>query len=205
MKCPKCNSEVSPEWNVCPNCGQKATKCPNPNCGNWLTENAKFCPECGTPLSQNNVNQPKSSPSYKPNFSAQQFASAGNTNSIRTSHDPYAASGKATNMFKKESFIVNFFRGGVFAISGNLNIYDELAVFLPIGISFMNEKDRSIPIRNISGYKKGALTFFSVYLNDGVERKFTVWNKDQIIGALERRRKAIFQKEGKEAPAINIY
>ena len=49
MKCPKCNKEVSCEWNMCPHCGYKPVKCSNPSCNaGWLTEDARFCPVCGS-------------------------------------------------------------------------------------------------------------------------------------------------------------
>lgn len=48
MECPKCNKEVSPEWNMCPHCGYKPVKCSNPKCNSgWLPQEALFCPVCG--------------------------------------------------------------------------------------------------------------------------------------------------------------
>lgn len=51
MNCPKCNKEVSPEWELCPHCKYTPKKCSNPDCkSGWLPQDAKFCPECGGPL-----------------------------------------------------------------------------------------------------------------------------------------------------------
>lgn len=52
MKCPKCEKDISPEFNVCPWCGYKPKKCSNPEHQDvWLPEDARFCPRCGEPLS----------------------------------------------------------------------------------------------------------------------------------------------------------
>ena len=52
MKCLNCNKEVSPEFNVCPWCGYKPKKCHNPEHQDvWLPVEARFCPRCGEPLS----------------------------------------------------------------------------------------------------------------------------------------------------------
>ena len=52
MKCPKCDKEVSPEFNVCPWCGYKPKKCNKPEHQDvWLPSEARFCPRCGEPLS----------------------------------------------------------------------------------------------------------------------------------------------------------
>ena len=51
MKCPNCNKEVSPEFNVCPWCGYKPKKCSKPEHQDvWLPVEARFCPRCGSPL-----------------------------------------------------------------------------------------------------------------------------------------------------------
>lgn len=51
MKCPNCNKEVSPEFNVCPWCGYKPKKCSKPEHQDvWLPVEARFCPCCGEPL-----------------------------------------------------------------------------------------------------------------------------------------------------------
>lgn len=51
MNCPKCNKEVSPEWELCQFCGYEPKKCSNPGCQpHWLPQDAKFCPQCGAAL-----------------------------------------------------------------------------------------------------------------------------------------------------------
>lgn len=53
MNCPKCNKEVSHDWELCPYCGYKPKKCSNSNCNSgWLSQEAKFCPVCGSNLSE---------------------------------------------------------------------------------------------------------------------------------------------------------
>lgn len=53
MKCPNCNKEVSPEFNVCPWCGYKPKKCSKPEHQDlWLPVEARFCPRCGELLSE---------------------------------------------------------------------------------------------------------------------------------------------------------
>ena len=54
MKCPNCNKEVSPEWEICPYCKYEPVKCPNCDSG-WLPQDAKFCPSCGSALDSNGV------------------------------------------------------------------------------------------------------------------------------------------------------
>ena len=51
MKCPNCDKEVSPEFNVCPWCGYMPKKCNKPEHQDvWLPVEARFCPRCGEPL-----------------------------------------------------------------------------------------------------------------------------------------------------------
>ena len=53
MKCPNCDKEISPEFNVCPWCGYKPKKCNKPEHQDvWLPSEARFCPRCGEPLSE---------------------------------------------------------------------------------------------------------------------------------------------------------
>ena len=51
MKCPNCNKEVQPLWQVCPFCQYKPKRCSNNDCNTgWLPQNAHFCPKCGSPV-----------------------------------------------------------------------------------------------------------------------------------------------------------
>ena len=54
MKCPNCDKEISPEFNLCPWCGYKPKKC-NKHQDVWLPVEARFCPRCGEPLSDENA------------------------------------------------------------------------------------------------------------------------------------------------------
>ena len=47
MKCPNCNKEVTDDTKFCPECGCKLAKNVCPKCGNEIEANTKFCPECG--------------------------------------------------------------------------------------------------------------------------------------------------------------
>ena len=56
MNCPKCGYELSNEAKFCPNCGQKVFKklfCRE--CGETLPDGAKFCEKCGAPVDLHDV------------------------------------------------------------------------------------------------------------------------------------------------------
>ena len=56
MNCPNCNSEVNGNQKFCPNCGTSLSNvryCAN--CGNQLPEGVNFCPECGAPVASANA------------------------------------------------------------------------------------------------------------------------------------------------------
>lgn len=56
MKCPHCEKEVSPEFNVCPWCGYRPKKCSKPEHQDvWLPTDARYCPRCGEPLESKNT------------------------------------------------------------------------------------------------------------------------------------------------------
>ena len=51
MKCLNCNAEISDNAKFCPECGSKIERVSHCiQCGTELTVGAKFCPECGTPV-----------------------------------------------------------------------------------------------------------------------------------------------------------
>lgn len=109
--------------------------------------------------------------------------------------------------FQNLSFQANYYFGSFMsgAQCGYLNIYDELFVFKPIAINFGEKSDKAFSIRDICGYKKGILTWFTIYLNIGTEVKLAVWKKDEIIQALEARRSAIFRKYGQIVPQLKVF
>ncbi|MBR1688553.1 MAG: zinc ribbon domain-containing protein [Prevotella sp.] len=51
MKCLNCNAEISDNAKFCPECGSKVERVSHcSQCGTELASGAKFCPECGTPV-----------------------------------------------------------------------------------------------------------------------------------------------------------
>jgi len=50
MNCPNCNKEVNPEWISCPHCDFHPTRCTKCDELLWIPMDAKFCPNCGTPI-----------------------------------------------------------------------------------------------------------------------------------------------------------
>lgn len=106
--------------------------------------------------------------------------------------------------FQELSFKANFFVGAN-AQGGNLYIYDDTFVFKPHSANFGNLSEKVIQIRDICGYKKGFLTTMFIYLNNGLEIKLAVWQKDDIIKALEERRHAIFRNAGEEIPQLKRF
>ena len=96
--------------------------------------------------------------------------------------------------FEDLSFSANYYEG-INALGGTLYIYDEVAVFKPQSFNFGDPTDRIIPIRNISGYKKGFLSIFHIYLTNVSDVKLAVWKKDAIINALEMRRQNIYEQK----------
>ena len=96
--------------------------------------------------------------------------------------------------FEDLSFAANYYEG-INALGGTLYIYDDVAVFRPHGLNFGEPSDRIIPIRDISGYKKGILSIFHIYLNTGKDIQLAVWKKNTIINALEMRRQKIYEQK----------
>lgn len=94
------------------------------------------------------------------------------------------------NQFEYLSFSANYFEG-INALGGTLYIYSDKAVFKPHALNLGDPTDRIIPIRDISGYKKGLLSILHIYLHNGKDIKLAVWKKDAIINALEIRRRVI--------------
>lgn len=112
-----------------------------------------------------------------------------------------------TQRFQDLSFQANYYFGSFMSCAqgGKLHIYEEIAVFKPHKLNIGSLEDCSIPIRDICGYKKGMLTSFIIYLNDGTEVKLAVWKKDEIIQALEARRHAIYSKYGQTTPPLRMF
>lgn len=111
------------------------------------------------------------------------------------------------SQFQEVSFQANYYFGSFMsgAQGGKLHIYDDVAIFKPHLLNIGTEEDYTITIRDICGYKKGMLTWLTIYLNNGTEVKLAVWKKDEIIQALELRRYAIYRKIGQEIPQLTKF
>lgn len=193
MNCPKCNKEVSPEWNVCPYCGYKPTKCRNSNCNSgWLPQDAKFCPICGTPLDGHTSTEPASK--YDTN-SASQFAGSTANNATRSNIN--------SQPLEEESYVVNYFRG-ISYVTGRLRMEEERAVFKAKFMLIGDGSEIIIPVADIAGYKGGPLTFLTIYMRNGNHHKLTVYDRDGIVNALEKRRKQYYQKRGMSVPSLML-
>lgn len=122
----------------------------------------------------------------------------------RTQHASSVPS-SGDNPFAQElSFLANCFVG-LNAVGGKLYIREEVAVFKAHQFNFGDMREKTIPIADISGYKKGMMTFLTIFLRNGEQTKFAVYDKDGIINALEVRRHALYQKIGQQPPALTSY
>ena len=79
------------------------------------------------------------------------------------------------------------------------------AVFKAQGLNIGDASDKTIPIANICGYKKGILAILHIYLNNGYEIKLATRKKDALIASFEERRHAIFTNQGKPIPPLTKF
>ncbi len=77
------------------------------------------------------------------------------------------------------------------SLGGKLIITPQLLVFRPHSLNIGDLSDRIFDIRNITGYKKGFMTFLFIYFNNGQTISLSVWKKQQIIDELEIRRQSM--------------
>lgn len=97
------------------------------------------------------------------------------------------------------------FNEGINSIGGKILILPDRFVFKAHSLNVGNVSDRTFLIRDITGYKKGILTFLYVYFNNGQRIKLTIGSKQKFIDALEQRRQALFSTQGLQMPqAFNI-
>lgn len=89
------------------------------------------------------------------------------------------------------TFMANFNEPSGNSLGGKLIITPQLLVFRPHSVNFGDLSDRVFDIRNITGYKKGFLTFLHIYFNDRPAICLSVWKKQQIIDELENRKRAM--------------
>ena len=113
----------------------------------------------------------------------------------------------AKGQFQGQTFRANYYYGSFMsgAQGGNLHIYEETVVFKPNELNFLDKDSKVIQIRDICGYKKGIMTWLTIYLNNGTEIKLAVWKKDEIIQTLEARRYAIYKNLGQPIPPLKVF
>lgn len=96
----------------------------------------------------------------------------------------------------------NYYVGDGNYQGGNLRITSDRVYFKPHSINFGSLKERYIEIEKIIGYKKGALSYMSIFTEGNQEIKLAVWKKDEIISEIEKRRASIFQSRGMSVPPL---
>lgn len=106
--------------------------------------------------------------------------------------------------FEELSFKANFY-DGLNAKGGTLYIREDTAVFKAHMYNIGDLSEKTIPISEICGYKKGLLTILTIFLVNGKKIKLAVWKKDAVIKAIEERRYAIFRQMGKEIPQLTKF
>lgn len=97
-----------------------------------------------------------------------------------------------TPVFPPEiTYLANFNEVGGNSLGGKIIITPEFLVFRPHSVNFGDLSDRVFEIRNITGYRKGFLTFFYISFAGGWEISLSVWKKQEIMDALESRRRVL--------------
>ena len=74
--------------------------------------------------------------------------------------------------------------------------------FKPHKFNMGDLSKRYIRIQDICGYEKGLLTSLTIYTKKGYAMELAVWKKDEIINALEARRRAYFELRGEPVPEL---
>ena len=83
------------------------------------------------------------------------------------------------------------FNEGANSIGGKIIITPDLIIFKAHSFNFGDLSDRIFKIQDVSGYRKGFLTFLYIQFKYGYEIKLTVWKKQEIITEIENRRKLL--------------
>lgn len=86
-------------------------------------------------------------------------------------------------------FQANFINDAGVSIGGKLIITSELLIFKAHKFNLGDLSDKYFSIKNVVGYKKGFFTFFKIYFSDGNIVTLNVWKKQEIINAIEERKK----------------
>lgn len=85
---------------------------------------------------------------------------------------------------------------------GHLWITEHEVVFKPHRFNLGPLGKRYIKIEDVVGYSKGILTFMSIFTKDGYEMELAVWDKDEIINEIEKRRDKYYKKHGLPTPQL---
>ena len=175
MNCPNCNKEVSPEWNMCPFCGHKPTKCSNSNCTTeWMPKGTKFCPICGCQVDTSTISNsltPKRKTFCEIRFNGVSYW--------------YNA------LYGQDGTLILYDDKAVFKV-GRFAFGNKSDKIIPIGEIcgyHRNFGPLSIYLRN--GQK----------LRIGVP----LMNEPDLIAALEERRHAIYTNQGKPVPPLTKF
>ena len=98
----------------------------------------------------------------------------------------------------------NHLIGGGISQGGHLRITGDRIYFKPHAINQGPLEERYIEIKDVVGYKKGKLTFMSIFTADNKEMELAVWKKDEIISEIEKRRAAVFSQQGLPLPPLKF-
>lgn len=89
------------------------------------------------------------------------------------------------------------------AQGGHIWITKNELYFKPHKLNVGDLAKRYIRIQDICGYEKGALTGLTIYTKKGYRMKLVVWKKDEIINALETRRKIYYETRNVPVPPLS--
>ena len=182
-KCPYCGAQMNDDSLFCAECGKpfpQSNVCPH--CGASMNEGDTFCQNCGKKLNELPSNVTDST-LRKCHFCGAEIndgdAFCQSCGQVLRPSFPDLIEHKAN------------FNSGLNSIGGKIIITPTQLIFRAHAINFGNLNDRIYEIKDITGYKKGVLTFLYISFSNGKDIKLTVWNKDEIINQLEERRRAL--------------
>lgn len=105
-------------------------------------------------------------------------------------------------VFPEVSYAANHQISSLNSQGGHIWITKNELYFKPHKFNVGDLSQRYIRIQDICGYSKGAFTALSILTKKGYEMKLAVWNKDEIINALESRRQAYYRSKNKSIPPL---
>ncbi len=160
------------------------------------------CPNCGAPLTAD-INNGAIICQYCTSVIAISVPSANENNT--TDHN----FGQGVKFLLRKvqpelTFAANYQEGLINMQGGHLWITKDEVVFKPHRFNFGNLAKKYIRIQDVAGYTKGLLTFFSIWTKDGSEMSLVVWNKNEIIQEVEKRRKDYYQSRGLPVPDLQF-